>query len=48
MYLFESKRVPGRVIRASTERAAERFRRQGFVEVTPEPEPDDELDGDDG
>ena len=48
MYQFASKRNPGGIIRMSSERGADRLRRQGFVEVTPDPEPDDELESDDG
>ena len=51
MYQFASKRNPGGIIRMSSERGADRLRRQGFAEITPEPEPvdeGDETEGDDG
>ena len=51
MYQFASKRNPGGIIRMPSERGAERLRRQGFAEITPEPEPVDEdieAGGEDG
>lgn len=44
VYEFESRRVPGHVIRVDSEAAAVKFRRRGFVEIVPEPEYDEPDD----